>query len=423
MIILIWNALLFLRTSTETELTKRAATTAILLATITQDAVIAKDLSGLESFLINAINAPELVYIRIRNNKHVLAEAGQNSLLKKPFHPDKLFKDVSDGVYDTFAEIEVAGSKLGRIEIGISTEQQGLYISKARQKISTIALVEMALCALFSFLLGSLLVRRLQELQKATERIAGGDLEFRIKVTAKDEIGKVAESFNLMAKSLKKDNIKRLRAEKTLATEKERLAVTLRSVGDGVIATDKSGNVVLLNKVAEKLTGWKTEEATGLPLEEVFHIINEQTRKKCENPVNKVLANGQIVGLANHTALITKDGRELSIADSAAPILDIKSEVIGVVLVFRDITDQVMTEKELFNLFTSISPKVHEAVTSGQYSKALTLMLEMKEPVDAFFDQVMVMAEDPLVKQNRLNMLTGLGELILQVGDISKFQE
>jgi len=85
------------------------------------------------------------------------------------------------------------------------------------------------------------------------------------------------------------------------------------------------------------------------------------------------------------------------------------------------LTDQA--EKDLFNLFTSISPKVNEAVTTGQYGKALSLMLEMKEPVDAFFDQVMVMAEDPLVKQNRLNMLTGLGELILQVGDISKFQD
>lgn len=80
-------------------------------------------------------------------------------------------------------------------------------------------------------------------------------------------------------------------------------------------------------------------------------------------------------------------------------------------------------EKDLFNLFTSISPKVNEAVKTGNYSQALTLMLEMKEPVDVFFDQVMVMAEDPLVKQNRLNLLTGLGELILQVGDISRFQD
>ena len=91
-----------------------------------------------------------------------------------------------------------------------------------------------------------------------------------------------------------------------------------------------------------------------------------------------------------------------------------------------DVTTDLLTdeaEKNLYNLFVTISPKVNEAVTTGQYTKALTLMLEMKEPVDAFFDQVMVMAEDPAVKQNRLNMLTGLGELILQVGDISKFQD
>ena len=90
------------------------------------------------------------------------------------------------------------------------------------------------------------------------------------------------------------------------------------------------------------------------------------------------------------------------------------------------VTESLLTddaEKNLFSLFLNISPQVSAAVTVGRYSDALTLMLEMKEPVDSFFDQVMVMAEDPAVKQNRLNLLTGLGELILQVGDISKFQD
>ncbi|MBW1791805.1 MAG: PAS domain S-box protein, partial [Deltaproteobacteria bacterium] len=139
-------------------------------------------------------------------------------------------------------------------------------------------------------------------------------------------------------------------AEMQLAAEKERLAVTLRSIGDGVITTDISGNIVLLNKVAEKLTGWSNEEAAGRPLEKVFHIINEQTREVCENPVSKVISSGQIVALANHTALIAKDGSERSIADSGAPILDDQSKIVGVVLVFRDVTDQIKTEKELLKV-------------------------------------------------------------------------
>lgn len=138
----------------------------------------------------------------------------------------------------------------------------------------------------------------------------------------------------------------RRQAEKALAEEKEQLAVTLRSIGDGVITTDISGNIVLLNKVAENLTGWSNKEAAGRPLDEVFHIINEHTRKVCENPATKVISSGQVIGLANHTIMIARDGEERSIADSGAPILDAKSNTIGVVLVFRDVTEKQRLEQE-----------------------------------------------------------------------------
>lgn len=138
----------------------------------------------------------------------------------------------------------------------------------------------------------------------------------------------------------------RVRAQEALASEKERLSVTLASIGDGVIATDAQGRVTLLNRVAERLTAWKTQDAIGRPLAEVFHIINEQTRELCENPVDKVLRTGQIVGLANHTALIARDGTERIIADSGAPIRDTSSRIMGVVLVFRDQTETRRMEEE-----------------------------------------------------------------------------
>ncbi len=142
----------------------------------------------------------------------------------------------------------------------------------------------------------------------------------------------------------------RRQAQADLAAEKERLSVTLRSIGDGVITTDISGKIVLLNRVAEDLTGWNTEEAAGLPLEEVFHIINEQTGEACENPAAEVISGGRVVGLAAHTVLLTKDGSKRRVADSGAPILDAKSNIIGVVLVFRDVTEQLKTEKELLKV-------------------------------------------------------------------------
>jgi len=135
--------------------------------------------------------------------------------------------------------------------------------------------------------------------------------------------------------------------EMALASEREKLAVTLRSIGDGVITTDTKGRVVLLNQVAEKLTGWPQEDAVGRPLVEVFNIVNEKTQQPCANPVEKVLKSGKAASLANHTLLIARDGTERIIADSAAAIHDPNSKVHGVVLVFRDITDKQRIDQEL----------------------------------------------------------------------------
>jgi PAS domain S-box-containing protein len=126
--------------------------------------------------------------------------------------------------------------------------------------------------------------------------------------------------------------------------ERESLRITLDSIGDAVIATDAEGRVVSLNPVAAALTGWTQAEAAGRPLEEVFRIINEWGRRPVENPVKKVLAEGKTVGLANHTILIAKDGTEHPIDDSASPIRDAKGEILGVVLIFRDMTERKHAE-------------------------------------------------------------------------------
>ncbi|MBL8025166.1 MAG: PAS domain-containing protein [Fibrobacteres bacterium] len=130
------------------------------------------------------------------------------------------------------------------------------------------------------------------------------------------------------------------KSESALAREREQLAVTLRSIGDGVITTDAEGRVTLLNKVAEHLTGWSTQDAMGKKLPEVFNIVHEYTRAQCENPVEKVLRTGEIIELANHTMLLSKDNKSYIIADSGAPIRNDKSEIVGVVLVFRDMTEK-----------------------------------------------------------------------------------
>jgi PAS domain S-box-containing protein len=136
-------------------------------------------------------------------------------------------------------------------------------------------------------------------------------------------------------------------AREALSRERELLITTLRSIGDGVIVTDPDGRVTFLNPEAEKLTGWKQDAAASRPLQEVFKIVNEESRREVENPVTKVLRTGHVVGLANHTLLLSKDGTEKPIDDSAAPIVQSDGSLFGVVLVFRDFTERRQAERNL----------------------------------------------------------------------------
>jgi PAS domain S-box-containing protein len=133
----------------------------------------------------------------------------------------------------------------------------------------------------------------------------------------------------------------------TLQVSEERLSVTLNSIGDAVIATDAGGRVTLLNPLAEKLTGWTRGEAAGRPVGDIFHIINKETRRPAAIPVKETLAHGTIQGLANHTVLIARDNSECDIADSCAPIRDRDGQVVGAVLVFRDVTGEYAVQQAL----------------------------------------------------------------------------
>jgi len=138
-------------------------------------------------------------------------------------------------------------------------------------------------------------------------------------------------------------------AQRRVTESRELFRVTLRSIGDAVITTDTTGCVTYINGVAESLTGWSKADALDQPLEKVFRIVNEATRQPVENPANRVLRHGIVVGLANHTVLIRKDGSECPIDDSAAPIRDEQGHVSGCVLIFRDVTAQRLVEREKEN--------------------------------------------------------------------------
>src|SRR5262249_45593827 len=155
-------------------------------------------------------------------------------------------------------------------------------------------------------------------------------------------LGLVALAFSLF----RRDLTARERAAVVLHEQRERFRTTLASIGDAVIVTDAHGVVTFLNGVAQALTGWR-DEAVGKKLDDVFRIVNEKTHQPVENPADRAIHEGTVVGLANHTLLIARDGKELPTDDRAAPIRDAKGGVVGVVLIFRDITARRRDEQSL----------------------------------------------------------------------------
>jgi PAS domain S-box-containing protein len=167
------------------------------------------------------------------------------------------------------------------------------------------------------------------------------------------------------------DITKRKQAEKTLKDSEEKYLTTLSSIGDAVIATDSQGIITFLNPVAEQLTGWTMKESINRPAQEVFRIFNEFTNKVTESPIDKVIQQGKTVAIADHTILMKKDGGKVPIDDSGAPIRDYEGNIIGVVLVFRDITNRKITEENRTRL-ASIIETSDDAIISKDMNDIIT---------------------------------------------------
>lgn len=179
-----------------------------------------------------------------------------------------------------------------------------------------------------------------QQLMSGLARIINEGQKPQIAWSWPHELRELSRELDLLAETNMESRKARQLAEDTLRSEKEQAQVTLQSIGDAVIATDTLGLVTRMNTVAENLTGWSQDAAVGQPLSNVFVILDAQSRKRAECPVGRVLESGNIVGLANHTLLLSKEGIEYQIADSAAPIRNVDGDVFGVVLVFRDVTEE-----------------------------------------------------------------------------------
>ncbi|MCD6155464.1 MAG: diguanylate cyclase, partial [Candidatus Atribacteria bacterium] len=176
-----------------------------------------------------------------------------------------------------------------------------------------------------------------------------GDEEGFVECLFKDRLSEDNERYHLLDPFLQHLRVflEYLSISRKRAQEAEWFQTTLRSIADAVIATDKEGRVIFMNPVAEKLTGWSALEAVGRPIEEVFPIFHEKTRQPVLSPVRRVIKEGKVAGLGNHTILVNREGEEFFIDDSGAPILDREGKVLGVVLVFRDATERRKMEQKI----------------------------------------------------------------------------
>lgn len=222
--ILIFTSINLLKTTKESELIKQAKSTATLFATTTKDAVLATDLAALDSFATEVMKNPGLLYARVLSNESgVLAEQYKQGISHQPFTPDTTIAQVTDNIFDTYAVIQELDYEYGRVELGFSVDEIDVLVSEARRKTLIIAVIELCMSALFSFILGLYLTRQLGELKQASRRITNGEYGFKVSVKGKDELAEAAVAFNRMSSNLKALWAEREQAQEELVALNEQL--------------------------------------------------------------------------------------------------------------------------------------------------------------------------------------------------------
>ncbi len=356
--LVVWDMVTRQQAFMQAQLTREAESLAGTLALNSPSWLIANDLTGMNELVesLKSSRSLQLALITDRSGKvrastdpalFGLRLDDEHSRALLAFAPERRLI-WHDGSVDAVARIVVGNTSIGYARVILSAEPVEAELDAVTRKGIAYTLLAIVMGSLVAWLAVHTMTRRLAALSSAADRIAAGNLDISLPMeSGRDEISRLNRDFRQMAESLTEDRAKRASIEEELFAEKEKAQVTLASIGDAVITTDVAGRVEFVNSVAEELTGWTQADSRGRPLSEVFHIINEKTRLTIESPVERVLREGVVVGLANHTLLIARDGRERPIADSGAPIRDRAGHMIGVVLVLRDQSEERRVQAEL----------------------------------------------------------------------------
>ncbi len=348
LLLLVWSSLQYVTASSGNELVLRASTIAESMGQLSADAILASDLARLDSVARQALESPDMVYVRFRRGNLTLAEAGPEDVLRRPFQSDADFSSVDDGILDVAFDMREGGFDVGRVELGLSVDRATLLINQARRYLSGIALGEMVLVALFSLLLGTYLTRGLDGLARAARAISQGDREARVEIKGKDELAETGRAFNDMSSRLAaaqrsmQRSVEESRALAVQLAEREmRLSTILNTAVDGFITIDERGHIDDLNAAAARLFGYAKAELVG---QNVSCLMPEPDRSLHDGYISRYLESGEhkVIGHGRRVQGLRKDG-SLFPMDLSVSEMSLEGRTLFVGLV-RDLTEQLATE-------------------------------------------------------------------------------
>lgn len=332
------------------------ASTSVTDSLMTEEAngalIIGRKIDGGIIAEMEKISGCSILSTGVLNNTDDLRTGGEAVILSQEYDPDaKGSINIELAVPNDFdLQSSIVISMIMTRDLYLSGMKEVIRFSVANTAGSIIV------CAVIFFLLGNYITKPFSSLIYDVKSIGTKESDFKkLPESGTDEFSFLRKTINNLLERLESN-------QKELVESKEELQATLTSVGDGVIVVDTEGKIQFLNPVAQKLTGWALEAAKGAPLQTVFNIINEYTRETVESPVIAVFESEEIVELSNHTLLVSKNGNEIPIEDTAAPIKDLKGTVIGCVLVFRDFSER--KEKQRYIEYLSF----HDQLT-GLYNR------------------------------------------------------
>jgi diguanylate cyclase (GGDEF)-like protein/PAS domain S-box-containing protein len=357
--ILVLSVLDRLRTSNESQIEQRAGVTGRLLAAAARDPLIAYDVSGLHSLGTDLVASGEVAYVRFLDERgRVMEESGPARLLSVTFSPDAGMADVDDDVLDREVVIKAANHVYGRVRFGIQVGAITQLLAQAKRWAVSISLIEMALVAMFSLLLGNFLTKRLSELRQASREIAAGNLAHRLSEQGNDELAETAQAFNLMTDRLEAERLARESAMAEIRQLASFQRAVLEASDSAIIVTDPMGVIVHFNPAARNLLGYQSEEVVGQAILTRFHDAGEmaahapRVAEELGIPVPEGIEI--IVAFARHGlsdrqewTYVTKDGARIPVFLSVSGVYAEDGSLMGFMSVAQDISDLKRADQQV----------------------------------------------------------------------------